>query len=178
MRRFSIFFIASLFLTQQATAASFQPEHAQTLRALVLSLINESREAEGLPALLQHDGIEKVAQLHTEDTVAHFDPKSAETREKSYLAHTSSDGRSLNARYRDAGVETGWEFAENAGYWTRSRFGDTLDAATYGLKTIHAGMMAEVPPNDGHKETILGHFTHIGIGLALLNSEDAEMNAV
>ena len=179
MRRFSLALALALALApNNAHAVSFPEEHAELLRTYILTLINESRASEGLPALKPNESIQKIAQGHAEDTVAHFDPETAESREESYLAHTSSDGSSLAARYRETGVETGWKIAENAGYWTRSPYGEPLEASKFGLKMIHTGMMAEIPPNDGHLNTILGEFSDIGIGLALLHEEDSEMNAL
>ncbi len=180
MRRIfpSILALSLLLISQEVFAVNFSAEDVEKLRIVILSLINESREAEGLPALKLNDGIQKIAQGHVEDTVAHFDPETPETREESYLAHMSSDGSSLKARYRNAGVETGWNIAENAGYWTRVSFGPVLEAAEFGLRMIHTGMMAEVPPNEGHRKTVLGNFTDIGIGLALLHDPESDMNAV
>lgn len=171
--------LALTFAPASTKAASFPDDIAEELRSYVLSLINESREEAGLPALQEDNKIEKIAQSHTEDTVSHFDPATPETREKSYLAHVSSDGKTLRERFRESGVDTGVSFAENAGYWTRDPYGNPLEASTFGLRMIHSGMMAEVPPNEGHRKAILGNFTDIGIGLALLRPlSEEDMNAL
>jgi len=167
-----------LFLPTIVSAAALPEELAEELRTEILQNINESRAAEGLPPYAENTFIEGVAQAHAEDTAAHFDPLTIETREASYLAHTSSDGGSLRERFEEVGVHVGWGYAENAGYWTRAPFGILQESVRHGLTLIHEGMMAEVPPNDSHRENILGPYTHAGIGLALYDKADAEFNAI
>lgn len=139
---------------------------------------------DGLEELNYSKDIERVAQGHADDTAETFRPENLESRESSYLAHTSSDGRNLEARFKSADVPTGWGFAENTGYWTREPFASEpipnafLEAARYGLRLIHEGMMAEVPPNDSHRKSILGPYTHIGIGLSLFDDPQAFSNAI
>lgn len=180
MQRFISISLAGflLFLPSIISAAALPEDLAEELRTEILQSINESRSAEGLPPYAENTFIEDVAQAHAEDTAAHFDPETIETRERSYLAHTSSDGRSLRGRFEGAGVHVGWGYAENAGYWTRAPFGILQESARHGLDLIHEGMMAEVPPNDSHRENILGPYTHAGIGLALYDEADAEFNAI
>ncbi len=178
-RRVSII-IASFLLTLPtlASATRLPTEANDELTNQVLQSINDSRKGENLPPLSFSDAVSSVAQSHVDDTASHFDPSTIDTREASYLAHTSSDGRNLAQRYSDAGVQTGWGYAENAGYWTRAPFGTLPESAGYGLRLIHEGMMAEVPPNDSHRENILGPYTHIGIGLSLFDEAEAELNAI
>lgn len=159
-------------------AASLSPETLEPLRTYVLELLNESRREEGLAALKHHFGLEGVAQAHSDDSATHFETGTTESRENSYLAHVSSDGRTLNARLRDGGADPGTAFAENAGYWIRSPFGEMMEAGKFGVRMMHQGMMAEVPPNDGHRAAILGDYSHVGVGLSLLAEEGSAMNAL
>ena len=179
------YLLASLLLIPQVTLAVELPEDALfQLRSETLQRINESRKMDGLDELNYSKDIERVAQGHADDTADHFEPTDLETREASYLAHTSSDGRNLEARYISADVPSGWGFAENTGYWTREPFATApipdafLEAARYGLRLIHEGMMAEVPPNDSHRKNILGQYTHVGIGLSLFDDSQSFANAI
>ncbi|MEK7137484.1 MAG: S-layer homology domain-containing protein [Patescibacteria group bacterium] len=179
MRRFSAACtLLSLLIPYGASAAPLNPEDLEFFHSYVLELLNDSRAEEGLPALKHHFGLEQVAQNHSDDSATHFNPLDTESREQSYLAHVSSDGRTLNARLRDGGVDPGTAFAENAGYWIRSPYGEPREAGTFGIRMMHQGMMAEVPPNDGHREAILGDYTHVGVGLSLMAPEGSDLNAM
>ena len=162
----------------QGSAAELPQELETKLREQVLQWINENRVEAKLPTLSFDRGVNKVAELHADDTAEHFDPTSVETREQTYLAHTSSDGKDLLARFKAANVDAGWGFAENTGYWTRNPFGEIEEFSLYGLTLMHEGMMAEVPPNDAHRENILGPYTHLGVGLSLFDTEEAPLNAI
>lgn len=179
------YLLASLLIFPATALAVQIPGDALfQLRAEALQRINESRKADGLDELNYSKDIERVAQGHADDTADHFEPENLESREASYLAHTSSDGKNLEARFNNAEVPTGWGFAENTGYWTRDPFATSpvpnafLEAARYGLRLIHEGMMAEVPPNDSHRKSILGQYTHVGIGLSIFDEPKAGANAI
>ena len=131
-----------------AGAVELPSDVENTLRIKVFQWINESRRLETLPLLRYSNQITKVAAGHVSDTAMHFDPTSLESRERTYLAHTSSDGKTLEQRFVEENVPSGWGYAENAGYWIRDPFGDIAESAEHGLQLIHEGMMAEVPPND------------------------------
>lgn len=168
---FSGLLLICFLLPETALAASLTNTQLLELRSYALELINESRREDGLSPFEYSTEVERVAQGHATDAAEHFDPTNTETREATYIGHVSSDGRALNARYRDAQAETGWAFGENVGYWTRQPFGELMEASPFGILLMHDGMMAEVPPNDSHKLNILGDYTHIGIGVALLSEE-------
>ena len=181
MQRFGLTLLAIIlifFSSQEVEAVVLRENQSERLREFMFQLINESRDSEGLSQLTYSTNIERVAQGHANDTAEHFDLTNLQTREETYLKHVSSDGRSLSARYRDAEAETGWEFAENVGYWIREPFGETLEASEFGLSLMNQGMVAEVPPNDQHRRTIMGNYTHAGIGLALAREEGEEVNAI
>ena len=171
-------FFLGLLAPTPATAFPLNEADLFHLRDYILSSINESRKEEERAPLQYNKGIEKVAQGHADDTAAHFDPTDVVTREETYLAHTSYDGRSLNARYRDKDVETGWAFAENVGYWTRAPFGNHRESSEFGAMLMHKGMMAEVPPNDSHRKNIVGEFTHMGAGFSLLSNSVDGVNTI
>ncbi|MBT3834987.1 hypothetical protein HOF56_01945 [Candidatus Peribacteria bacterium] len=184
MRRMII--ALALLLPTTAQAVHLTDNHFEEIKTHLLNRINESRQKNGTSAISYSKNIQRVAQGHADDLASHFDPKSTETREATYLAHTSSDGRALNARFRDAEVETGWQFSENVGYWIREPFDGpgiedgaiTIKASKFGVDLMHDGMMAEVPPNDSHKKNILGNYTHVGMGLSLLNNPGSALNTI
>src|SRR4029078_11256701 len=72
-------------------------------------------------------------------------------------------------RWADAGgvdyhAENAGSFSASVGPLTRSMGEMLLDA--------HEAMMAETPPNDGQRRTLLDrHFTHVGLGVALVGGE-------
>lgn len=68
-------------------------------------------------------------------------------------------------------------YGENIGYYSFS-YQPTLNNYKVGVKAIHDGMMAEVPPEDGHLRNILGtdiDFEKVGVGIAI---EEDGMNTV
>jgi uncharacterized protein YkwD len=156
-----------LVIPSGASAVPFPIEDRPLLQQHVLTLINQSRSEYGLSDLMKSPKIDRVAQGHADEIDRVFDSSSLESREATYLGHSSANGGDLTDRYTIAGVETGWGYAENVGYWTRDPFGDIFEASQYGIELMHTGMMAEIPPNDSHRKNILGDFTHVGIGLAL-----------
>ncbi|HLC76503.1 MAG TPA: S-layer homology domain-containing protein [Candidatus Peribacterales bacterium] len=179
MRFLSTIIIGTLLAIPLTAAAAELPKEMEvTLRANVFQWINEARRMENLPPLHYNSNIEVVAAAHASDTAVSFDPMSLESREQTYLAHTSSNGKNLEQRFTAQNVLSGWGFAENTGYWIRDPFIQILKDASYGLRLIHDGMMAEVPPNDSHRENLLGPYTDIGIGLSLLNSPRESLNAI
>ena len=78
--------------------------------------------------------------------------------------HFTIDGIAPYMRYSLAGGNDG--VSENAAAWSATY--TFSDRALYEMaRRSQDAMMAEAPPNDGHKRTILDpHATHVGIGLA------------
>lgn len=132
----------------------FNDEDLPGAREFLLSLINGDRAKAGLNPLRLDDLANKVATDHARDMAdGHF------------LSHWGRDGRKPYHRHSFAGgVEAVQENASAA-----NNIQSLATAGVFGdLRDMHASMMSEVPPYDGHRKTILFPFhTHVGFGLAL-----------
>jgi uncharacterized protein YkwD len=167
-----------LIVPASARAIALEPLLHLELQTYILSRLNESRETEDLPPLTPDPSINRISLEHCEDIATHLDVTSVETRERTFLGHTSSNGDALNKRFLRSNVPLGHAIAENVGYWTRNPFGELRDSSIFGIDMMLDGMMAEVPPNDAHRRTILGPYTNVGIGLCLLQRAAEGENAI
>ena len=134
------------------------PAHAlplDTVKLAVLARINRDRVAHGVGPVLWDDAASEVADRFCADQI----------RERT-SGHFLTNGIPPYGRTSFAGV-FGMQY-ENSVTWrtTASRFDET---ATELALEAHAGMLAEKPPNDGHRRTILDPAaTHVGVGYAML----------
>ena len=124
-----------------------------TLRQHVLKLINRDRALYGLGPV----------ELDVEASVA-ADDYCRRQIVNGTTGHFTTDGLAPYMRYSMSGGNDG--VSENAAAWSASYVFN--DRALYEMsRRSQDAMMAETPPNDGHKKTILDpHATHVGIGLA------------
>ncbi len=124
-----------------------------TLRAHVLRLINRDRALYKLPPV----------QLDEQATLIGDDYCRAQIRNRT-TGHYTTDGIAPYARYSFAGGNDA--ISENAAAWSATYTFN--EKALYEMvRRSQDAMMAEMPPADGHKRTILDpHATHVGIGLA------------
>lgn len=124
-----------------------------TVKLAVLARINRDRTAHGLSPVLWDEGASRVADRFCAEQIA-----------EQTSGHFLTNGIPPYGRTSFAGI-----FAmqyENSLTWrtTASRFEET---ATELALEGHAGMLAEKPPNDGHRRTILDPAaTHVGVGYA------------
>jgi uncharacterized protein YkwD len=87
----------------------------------------------------------------------------------SFSGHWDLEGRPPHLRWAEAGGVD--QHAENSASETR-RPGPIVTPIGQLLLEAHARMMAEVPPDDGHRRTVLDpYWTHVGIGAALAGGE-------
>ncbi len=122
-------------------------------QAFSLDLLNGARAAAGLPPLRLDAQIGVAAQGHAEEMARY-----------GYLAHVNRQGQQPWDRLRAAGVQFGYA-AENLG---RAWAGD--GPAQPAIQAMHDTMMAETPPNDGHRTNVLSpRLKRVGIGLARAN---------
>lgn len=147
-------------------------------RTYTLLLINASRAELSLPPLGLEAELTDLAQVHAEDTATHYDDSSYELRRSSYLMHRSSDRRELGDRVRVRGIRNATRFGENVGLRYNSSFTDVHGSIEEGVSFMHTYMMNEVPPDDGHRQTLLGPYTHVGIGLELHRAAGNEPNTL
>ena len=124
-----------------------------TLRQHVLKLINRDRDLYGLPPV----------ELDVQASVA-ADDYCKRQIENGTTGHFTTDGLAPYMRYSLAGGNDG--VSENAAAWSANY--TFSDRALYEMsRRSQDAMMAETPPHDGHKKTILDPFaTHVGVGLA------------
>ncbi len=128
-------------------------ETKTTLRQHVLKLINADRALYNLPPV----------ELDVEASTIGDEYCRTQIRNRT-TGHFTLDGMPPYMRYSLAGGNHG--VSENAAAWSANyRFSDR---ALYEMaRRSQDAMMAEAPPHDGHKRTILDpHATHVGIGLA------------
>jgi uncharacterized protein YkwD len=124
-----------------------------TLRQHVLKLINRDRAIYNLAPL----------QLDLEASTIGDEYCRVQIRNRT-TGHFTTDGQPPYMRYSMAGGNHG--VSENAAAWSANY--NFNDRALYEMaRRSQDAMMAEAPPNDGHKRTILDPYaTHVGVGLA------------
>lgn len=152
MRRLALISIAVILFATPLAHSDIDTTRA-TLREHVLRLINRDRALYNLPPV----------QLDLEASGIGDDYCRAQIRNGT-TGHYTTDGVAPYARYSFAGGNDA--VSENAAAWSASyKFSDR---ALYEMaRRSQDAMMAEAPPNDGHKKTMLDpHATHVGIGLA------------
>ena len=123
-------------------------------REQLLGMVNTERARAGLNRLALDDLACKVANDHAQDMAkGHF------------LSHWGSDGRKPYHRYSFAGGTDALQENVSSGDGLESV---TSDAVMKNLHDMHQSMIDEVPPNNGHRKTILfPQHTHVGFGIAL-----------
>ncbi len=148
----------AILLIAAPVAHSDLEETRTTLRAHILRLINRDRQLYRLPPVqldLQASAIGDEYCRHQirNGTTGHF----------------TTDGVAPYMRYSFGGGKDA--VSENAAAWSANYAFN--DRALYEMaRRSEDAMMAEMPPNDGHKRTILDpHATHVGIGMAWARGE-------
>jgi cysteine-rich secretory family protein len=136
---------------------SYDEPHAGAKRALFLRL-NRDRAAHGAPPLAYDTRAAAVGDAFCFDSVV-----------SGSLGHWDPDGRAPYLRW---GLGGGVDFhAQNVAAYTITADRLDRDLAAI-LLQMHDAMMAERPPTDGHRRTILDPgFTHVGLGVAVLGGE-------
>lgn len=130
----------------------FSDADVPTARELLLNSINVERLRAGLHELELDELANQVATAHAQDMA-----------QGQFLSHWGSDGRKPYHRFAFAGGTDAVQENASAANDIQSL---TLEGILEDLRDMHASMMAEVPPTDGHRRTILFPFhTHAGFGL-------------
>ena len=121
----------------------------------LLTMVNAERANARLNSLKLDELACKVAGEHAADMAS-----------GRFLSHWGSDGRKPYHRYSFAGGNDAVQENVSAG--------DNIDSVSStsvlnDLHDMHQSMVSEVPPNDGHRRTILfPRLTHVGFGFALV----------
>ncbi|HEV8609282.1 MAG TPA: CAP domain-containing protein [Thermoanaerobaculia bacterium] len=125
------------------------------VKLAVFNRINRDRTAEGIPAVLWDDAASRVADEYCKNQI----------RERT-SGHFLTNGVPPYARTSFAGV-FGRQY-ENSVTWRTTAPAFEESVTELALES-HAGMLAERPPNDGHRRTILDPAaTHVGVGYAIV----------
>ena len=122
--------------TSSAPTISNQPSSAPNEMAqAVFNAINTDRKATGLPTLQWSTNLVNSAHAHN-----------LAMQKANELSHQISGEPALGDREHQAGIQWHWA-AENIGF--------TTERTTHGALSLHKDMMAEKPPDDGHRQNIL-----------------------
>lgn len=156
MRRVAIV-LAALLLASPAVSAD-TAETMTTLRTQALNLINRDRLKHRLPPVALDVHASQVGDAYCLQQIRN-----------GTTGHYTTDGLSPYMRYSFAGGNDA--VAENAAAWSASYV--FSERALYEMiRRSQEAMMAEKPPDDGHRRAILDpHATHVGIGLAWRGGE-------
>ncbi len=127
-------------------------EAPRDVKLRLVEQINADRQAAGLDAVEFSEELSKAADAHCQEMLA-----------EDYTSHWNRAGWKPYLRYAQAGIRDAtsenihsvWAGGREQGsLWDRIRDG-------------HRSFMAERPPFDGHRRSILGaRHTHVGIGVA------------
>ncbi len=123
----------------------------QRIAQTVFQAINTDRAAAGLPALVWSNSLMSGAHAHSLLMSA-----------DGHLAHQLPGEPAIGTRISQDGVK--WT-------WCGENIGETSDTSASGALKLHQMMMAEQPPNDGHRQNILSaNFTLVGIAVVIDSS--------
>jgi uncharacterized protein YkwD len=139
------------------TATPLKPTADQLdMMTYVLGLVNKDRQANGLTAVVLN--FDAAAQQHAQDML-----------DNQYVAHWGTDGQKPYMRYTVAGGLN--KEGENSAYYSTSA--PKIDVKAQ-LQALETGMLAETPPNDGHRQNILNKWhKKVNIGVANNNNSVA-----
>jgi uncharacterized protein YkwD len=124
------------------------------LRTRLLDALNDHRRSTGRPPLRIDPVAEEAAQYQAE-----------EMSRTAKMQHEDSTGRTPMQRYAAMGGRAEW-YAENVGWYGLDVSGNA--ELWTAVSKLDAQMMAEVPPDDGHRENILSpQYDAVGIGVSV-----------
>ncbi len=122
------------------------------LRLRLLTVINSDRRAAGASPVEYSDELAKAADAHCHEML-----------DGDYASHWDRNGWKPYLRYSAAGIRESTSENVHAVWTTHFREDKLWDYLLEG----HQGFMAEQPPNDGHRRSVLDpRHTHVGVGVA------------
>jgi uncharacterized protein YkwD len=140
-------------------AGAFRPAPSEDAKAALLARINADRAAAGVPQVAWDAVAAKAGDAFCLDAAR-----------TGVMGHWDLAGRAPYDRYADAGG-VDWS-CENFGGTSRTGARFHASELVGLLLEAHGRMMAEKPPDDGHRRSILDPlWTHVGIGVALEGGE-------
>ncbi len=148
----SIAFVALHFESLHGDATG-RETRADNLRQTILNAINHDRALHGLPAVRLDPHASAAADRFCRMQIA-----------ERTTGHFATDGKPPYMRYSLSGGNDG--LSQNTAAWSANYTFEEDSLADLVLESQRE-MMAEVPPNDGHRRAILDpSATHVGIGIA------------
>lgn len=134
--------------TQAGTGAASSTATESQIAQAVFQAINQSRAANGLAPLKWSDALARSARQHN------LTMQAANT-----LSHQLPGEPDLGARETQQGIT--WTFAAE-------NIGETTDQSVNGALSLHQAMMAEKPPDNGHRLNILSTAaTMVGVSILI-----------
>ncbi len=124
------------------------------LRLRLVEAINADRGAAGVKPVSYSSELSRAGDAHC-----------AEMLREGYMSHWNLAGWKPYVRYSQAGIRD--STSENLWSIRQPNFGSSAEEVWAGIHEGHRRFMAEQPPNDGHRKSILDprHQT-VGIGIA------------
>ncbi len=144
---------ALLLASPLAQGGGRQHELRYSLKQDLLTLINRDRARNGLTPVELDPQTSQLADLYCDQQLRY-----------GTTGHFTIDGLAPYMRYSFSGGNDG--VSENAAAWSANySFADSSIPEL--IRRSQAAMLAEVPPNDGHRKTLLDpHATHVGLGIS------------
>lgn len=145
--------LSLIVLTTLTPSSSARESVHEQVKLELLDRINRDRERHGLAPVLIDSAASRIADSYCGAQV-----------ENGTRGHFTTDGLAPYMRFSFAGIHDA--VLENAAAWSaRAIVPDALISEL--AQKSHSAMIAELPPDDGHRKAILDpHATHVGIGLA------------
>lgn len=131
-----------------STSGTTSTASTSSIAQAVFNAINQSRASSGLSALKWDDALVRSAHQHNLAMTA-----------ANQLSHQVPGEAELGTREKQQGVS--W-------VWAAENIGETTDMSQQGALSLHQAMMAEKPPDDGHRQNILTTTgTEVGVDIVL-----------
>jgi uncharacterized protein YkwD len=150
----NVLVFSSVQLPDASESSPPSPADLDGLRQELLATLNEHRTALGRAPLHFDPIAQQAAQYQSEDM-----------SRAAVMRHEDASGRTPMQRFAAMGGRADW-YAENVGWYGLDVTGKReLWSA---VSKLDAQMMAEQPPNDGHRETIISQqYGGVGIGVTV-----------
>jgi uncharacterized protein YkwD len=133
-------------------------EDINKVEHVVLNLINQDRQKNGLSPVIWDETAANAARQHVQ-----------EEANNGYISHWGMDGLKPQLRYtRGGGLDVVNE-NESVSLWLQGGFEGVSVSELQKIVTEHeTAMINEKPPNDGHRKNILDvHHTGVGVAIAV-----------
>lgn len=146
--------LCAVLLPQTASPPPLIREVSPEIKLRLVEQINRNRVAAGLRPVEYSPELARAADEHCREMLR-----------EGYTSHWNRAGWKPYLRYAQAGIRLAT--SENIFSAWDTNFPSTESAVWERIREGHASLLAETPPNDGHRRSILDpHHTHVGVGVA------------